>query len=141
MSAMSWACVALVLAGSELLTGTFYALMLALAAGVTALAAYLGLDSATAQCALYAVLAVTLCVFWSRRRPRAMQAGSVPVNLGKQRWLGRELVVEEGIHDGQGRVALDDTTWSVRGPDCAPHTHVRVIGMDGTTLLVELVAG
>lgn len=139
MSAMLWLCLCLLLAVSELLTGTFYALLLASAAGITALASYTGLSSSLAQCVLFAALAVTLCVFWSRKRPHLMQQGVASVNLGLQRWIGRELVIEAGIYQGQGRVALEGSTWSVRGPDCAPNSHIRIIGVEATTLLVALV--
>ena len=69
MTASLWWIVALVLGGLELLSGSFYLLMLAVAAAVTGIAAFLGLADTIAQGALFSLLALLLCVLWSRRRP------------------------------------------------------------------------
>lgn len=55
--------------------------------------------------------------------------------LGK--FVGRETTLLEPIVDGYGRVKLGDTLWRVRGHDLPTGAHVRVIGADDGTLLVE----
>lgn len=137
MTATMWWIVALLLAVSELLSGTFFALMLALAAAVTALAVHMGLADGLWQGALFAVLSVALCGAWYRRKPRLLKPHANNLNRGPARWLGREFTLAEELADGEGRVALDDTFWHLRGPDCAPGTRVKVVAVEGNTLVVK----
>ncbi|MDP1775141.1 MAG: NfeD family protein [Moraxellaceae bacterium] len=139
MTPMMWLVIALVLAASELVTGNFVMLMLAAAAGIVAISAQLGLDDITWQIVLFGALSVSLTAVWYRRRPKVLKPELNRVNTGMARWLGRELVMGDGIQAGRGRVAVDDSTWSVVGPDCEPGTRVRVVSVEGTTLVVELL--
>lgn len=138
MTASIWWIVALVLGGLELLSGSFYLLMLAIAAAATGLAAFLGLTDGIAQGALFSLLALLLCVLWSRRRPAALTSQANVINRGSARWLGREVVLPEGIVNGQARVQLDDSYWTIRGPDCSPGSHVLITEVDGNVLVVTL---
>lgn len=138
MTAALWWIVALALGGLELLSGTFYLLMLALAAAVTAVAVWLGLADGVAQGALFSLLALLLCVLWSRRRPAVLKSQASAINQGRARWLGRELVLPDGIVQGQARVQLDDSHWTVRGPDCAPGTYAVITAVEGNVLVVTL---
>lgn len=51
--------------------------------------------------------------------------------------IGRTLPLERAIASGQGRVKVGDTLWLVRGPDLPVGASVRVVGIDGATLVVE----
>ncbi|WP_377290896.1 NfeD family protein [Rhizobium sp. SG2393] len=51
--------------------------------------------------------------------------------------IGRTAVLEQPIAEGRGRIRLDDTVWSVEGPDVAAGTRVRVTGGTNGTLRVE----
>ena len=138
MTASLWWIVALVLGGLELLSGSFYLLMLAVAAAVTGIAAFLGLADTIAQGALFSLLALLLCVLWSRRRPAVLKSQANVINRGSARWLGREVTLPEGIVNGIARVQLDDSHWTVRGPDCPPGTHALITEVDGNVLVVTL---
>lgn len=82
--------------------------------------------------------------------------GLVSVALGRQFWrnrpgdpahptlnrrgaelIGRTFPLERAIESGRGRVRVGDTLWLVSGPELPLGTVVRVIGVDGATLLVE----
>ncbi len=139
MTPMMWLVIALLLAALELVTGNFVMLMLAAAAGIVAISALFGLDDIVWQIVLFGVLSVSVTALWYRRRPKVLKPELNRVNVGSARWLGRELVLIDGIQDGRGRVALDDTSWSVSGPDCEPGTRARVIAVEGTTFVVELL--
>ena len=139
MTAIYWWVIALVLGVSELLSGTFFMLMLALAAALTAVAAHAGVSDWPWQVALFAILSVGLTALWRRHRPRVLRVQDNALNRGSDRWVGRELVLTEGLEAGSGRASLDDSFWAVRGPDCAPGTRVRVVAVDGNTLVVEPV--
>ncbi|MES3040582.1 MAG: NfeD family protein [Pseudomonadota bacterium] len=138
MTAALWWIVALALGGLELLSGTFYLLLLALAAAVTAIATWLGMTDGVAQGALFSLLALLLCGLWSRRRPAVLKSQVSAINQGSARWLGRELVLPDGIVQGQARVQLDDSHWTVHGPDCAPGRHAVITAVEGNVLVVTL---
>jgi len=138
MTAALWWIVALALGGLELLSGTIYLLMLALAAALTAIAAWLGLADGVAQGVLFSLLALLLCALWSRHRPSVLKSQASTINQGNARWLGRELILPEGIVQGQARVQLDDSHWRVSGPDCAPGSHAVIIAVEGNVLVVTL---
>jgi membrane protein implicated in regulation of membrane protease activity len=57
---------------------------------------------------------------------------------------GSELVghiypVTDSIHNGVGRIQVDDSSWRVEGPDCHVGTLVEVIGSGTVGLRVQIV--
>ena len=61
------------------------------------------------------------------------------LNRRTRRLVGREATLAEAISDGRGRVAIDDSWWTVSGPDLPRKTRVRITGADGSVLTVEPV--
>ncbi|MEF2552751.1 NfeD family protein [Aurantimonas sp. A2-1-M11] len=59
------------------------------------------------------------------------------LNRRTARLIGRQAVLTEAIVDGRGRVAIEDGWWTVTGPDLPVATHVRIVGADGSMLVVE----
>ncbi|RVL11686.1 NfeD family protein, partial [Sinorhizobium meliloti] len=53
--------------------------------------------------------------------------------------VGRTAVLEQPIAEGRGRVRLDDTTWSVEGPDLPVGARVRIVASSGRHLTVEQI--
>ena len=51
--------------------------------------------------------------------------------------VGQSAVVTHVIEGGSGRVRHGDTEWLARGPDSPPGTRMRIIGSEGTVLIVE----
>ncbi len=94
----------------------------------------------SAQLLLFALLAV-LSVYAGRRYVGRLNVGADPEGelLGKRglSYLGRRLTVTEAIHNGVGRVRVGDSVWRARGPDTPAGETVRVVGVEGATLLVE----
>ena len=132
--ALAWAIVGLVLVISELLSGTFYLLMLAVAAFGAAAAAYLGLGFPV-QCIVAAVLAVAGCYGVHIYRARAQPGRMAPIDAGMpasfESWLdaGARLA----------RVRYRGATWDARveGSDAIePGATVFVVAADGNTLTV-----
>jgi hypothetical protein len=50
--------------------------------------------------------------------------------------VGREATLADAIANGRGRIKLDDTTWSVTGPDLPAGTKVRIVASSGRFLTV-----
>ncbi|QRM56662.1 NfeD family protein [Sinorhizobium sp. BG8] len=53
--------------------------------------------------------------------------------------VGRTATLEQPIREGRGRIRLDDTSWSVQGPDLPVGTRVRIVRSSGRELTVEPV--
>lgn len=91
------------------------------------------------QFLIYGVLALAALGLWLKLRPRDGQTDQPLLNRRAARYLGREADLLDGLREGQGRIALDDTVWRVTGPDLPAGTRVRVTGADGAVLKVEAV--
>jgi membrane protein implicated in regulation of membrane protease activity len=50
--------------------------------------------------------------------------------------VGRTGIIEEAIVAGRGRLKIDETTWSVEGPDMPAGTRAKIAGARGTVLMV-----
>lgn len=135
-----WWLAAGLLVAAELVTGTFYLLMLALGLAAGALAAHLGL--ATAGQLVVAALAgggaVAACYYFRRRRPGDPSARAErSVNLD----VGETVQIEAWNPDGSASVKYRGASWTAihrPGVEPAPGTH-RVIELVGSRLLVEKI--
>jgi membrane protein implicated in regulation of membrane protease activity len=133
-SALAWAIGALMLVIAELLSGTFYLLMLALAAFGAAATAYLG-QSFAIQCIVVALLAGVGCygvhVYRARADTRRMPSLDAGMPASFENWL-----------DARGRLArvrYRGASWEARveGSEALePGATVFVLATDGNTLKV-----
>ena len=67
--------------------------------------------------------------------PAAAEAGGG--SLTPDLLLAHAFTLEEPIHNGIGKIRVDDSTWKIRGENCAVGTRVEVTGVDGTILEVK----
>ncbi len=140
--ALLWLLVALVLGGIELLTLSFFLLWPALAALIVSVLVWIFPDIGFAwQLVVFAVLSVLLLIpgrRWVKSAGRS-KSDDIVNNRGKQ-MIGRFGNVVSGA-DGVYRVKLGDTEWSARSKNrgLKDGTQVRVISVDGITLVVEEV--
>jgi membrane protein implicated in regulation of membrane protease activity len=133
--ALAWAVVGLGLVIVELLTGTFYLLMLGIAAFGGALAAWLGLDFAV-QVIVAAIISALGCygVHVYRTKNKGAQMASIDA--------GMPASFEGWIDAGArlARVRYRGASWDARveGPDglLEPGTTVYVLASEGNTLKV-----
>ena len=90
------------------------------------------------QLVVFAAISVAT-VFWVRGFSRSKDATSdePTLNVRGAQYTGRTVIVEEAIAGGRGRVRVGDTLWPAQGPDAAKGSKVRVIGNNGTVLVVE----
>lgn len=124
------------LVAAELLTGTFYLLMLALGAAAGAIAAHAGL-SGTAQIALAALTGGGSAAAWHVwRRRSAGNATAAPADQSLD--IGCPVQVAQWAADGTARVHHRGSDWNARyaGPGPAePGRHViRAVSASGLVL-------
>lgn len=136
-----WWTLALVLLLLELVVPGVAFLWFALAAGAVGLmAAALPETDWTYQLLAFAVLALASVglVFGARIRNAADE--DVPADDLNRRaagLIGQRFTVVQAIEQGRGRVRVGDGTWVARGPDLPAGSRVRVVGTEGTILVVE----
>ena len=118
--------------------GAFF-LWLAIAAGVLGLLVMampsMAWDMQLLVFAVLSVAAVVLGRLWLRRHPIVTDRPTL--NRRGDQYVGRVFTLDEPVINGFGKIRVDDTTWKIRGDDCAAGTRVRVVGVDGTTLVVD----
>jgi len=91
------------------------------------------------QFVIFGVLALIAIWLWLRFRGPGIVSDRPFLNQRAQRYVGREVVLDEPIQDGNGRLYLDDTTWRVHGPDLAAGAKVKIVDAEGAVLRVEAV--
>ncbi len=91
-----------------------------------------------AQVLAFSVLSVASIVVgraYLKRHP--IETDQPTLNRRGEQYVGRLFTLDQPVVNGEGKIRVDDTTWKIRGPDCAPGARVKVIGVDGTVLLIE----
>lgn len=119
---MFWAIAAGVLVAVEMITGTFYLLMLALGAAAGGLAAYFGAGLSW-QIATGSIIGVATTAMWHLYRLR--HAGAlVPAqsNADVLIDIGAEITVPTDVVAGQGRVSYRGSDWDARLANGQPLT-------------------
>lgn len=77
---------------------------------------------------------VLLTFLWAR--PASSHSDQPTLNRREAQYLGRTVRVVEAISGGEGKVRIADTVWPARGPDCDEGAWVKVVGSDGSYLVV-----
>ena len=94
------------------------------------------------QLVAFAVFALAAIPLWRRVGGHAAAATDQPfLNRRADAFIGRVFTLEKPIIDGNGTVGIGDTVWRITGPDCPSGSRVKVAGVDGATLRVELAVG
>jgi membrane protein implicated in regulation of membrane protease activity len=110
---MLWWILAGLLVLAELLTGSFYLLMLAIGAVAGALAAHLGLG-VTSQVVVAALLGAGATAAWHLKRARSPQSAPVELNRDANLDIGQSVHVSAWADDGTARVTYRGAGWTVR---------------------------
>jgi len=108
-----WWLVAGTLVVAELLTGTFYLLMLALGCGAAALAAHLGLGG-TVQLLAAALVGGGATLTWHLRRAKAPKSAPAASNRDVNLDIGELVHVDAWGPDGLARVQYRGAGWAAR---------------------------
>lgn len=88
----------------------------------------------------FAVLSVVSIVLGRKLlRHKPIESDQPLLNQRGAQYVGRIFDLSEPIENGSGKITVDDSTWKVRGPDCPVGSRVKVNGVEGVVLRVELV--
>lgn len=137
-----WWALGLVLLAAEVVAPGMFLVWIGIAAILTGAVSLLLWEASfwvwQVQLVCFALLSV-LAVFAGRRlMARTAETSDEPLlNQRGARLIGRTAVLEKPIAEGRGRIRLDDTTWTVSGPDLPAGTRVKVTGSSGGQLTVE----
>jgi len=136
--AWSWLIIGLILLGLELLLPGGVFVWLGVAAIITALVQFVHPLDWPFQIGVFGVLGIVSIFVWLQVvRARGPGSDKPLLNQRAERHVGEEIVLNEPISDGFGRVPIGDTVWRVAGPDLPAGRKVRIIGHDGPVLKVE----
>ena len=135
-----WLIAAALLGIAELVVPGVFFIWVAAAAAVTGFAT-LFLDLSTAlQFGLFSLLALA-AVYLGRRwyNDNPVESSDPLLNDRTSRIVGQVVIVVSAIESGTGRCKVGDSVWNCRGPDSAEGSRVRVVGAEGTCLIVAPV--
>lgn len=88
------------------------------------------------QLLLFSALSLLSLLAGRRVIKRAAPAKTPTLNRRLHRYLGRHTKLRTAIENGTGRIRLDDTYWTVHGPDMPAGTTVEIVGVEDSTLVV-----
>ena len=135
----AWWILGLILVILEVFAPSTFFLWLGISAGLVGVVAWLFPEMRWEyEWILFAIIAI-ISIIISRRffinnpgvedNPTLNQRGA--------QYIGRQFTLTEAIRNGRGKIHVDDTQWSVEGPEMEAGEAVRVTGVDGTLLIVE----
>jgi len=134
-----WAIGGVLLLILELLAPGFFLIFIgvaAIATGIFALLFDLGLPAQLGLFAIYSLLAV---MGGRRFYANANEDVSDPLlNDRAARLVGKVVTVVEAVDEHGGRVRVGDSEWSARGGPADAGQRVRIAGIDGNCLRVEV---
>ncbi len=138
----SWWILGLVLLAAELAAPGVFLIWIGAAAIVIGTLSLLLWDSGfwtwQLQLVLFALLSISFALAGRRFYAKRSQTSDEPMlNRRGESLVGRTATLHEPITEGRGRIRLDDTWWSVMGPDLPAGTQVKVVAASGRDLTVE----
>lgn len=140
----TWWIVGLLLLGAELLLPGVFLVWIGIGAIVTGALSLLLWQAPfwvwQLQLLVFAVFALAATLLGRRFLSMGSDVTDEPLlNRRGESLVGRTATLEEPIAEGRGRIRLDDTYWSVMGPDTPAGTRVKVTASNGRELTVEPV--
>jgi membrane protein implicated in regulation of membrane protease activity len=133
-----WLILALILGIAEIIVPGVFLIWLGAAALLTGLLTLAFSLPDAAQFAVFAVTAI-IAVYSGRKwfRANPIESSDPLLNDRAGRLIGETVLVVEPIVGGQGRVKVRDGVWNARGPDMPSGARVKVVGVEGSFLVVE----
>jgi len=90
------------------------------------------------QILIFAVLSViSVIMYRSYRKNNPIVTDEPALNRRAEQYVGQSFTLAEPIVNGKGRIKVDDSTWKITGADIDAGETVRVIAVEGSTLIVD----
>ncbi|XQA79447.1 NfeD family protein [Xanthomonas sacchari] len=136
---VAWGALTLLLFAAESLVPGAFMLWMGFAAAAVFLAVLVFPDiPLLLQVGAFVVLSfVSIQVYRTWFRNRGRTSDQPLLNRRAEQLIGRMVTLDQPIHGGRGRAKVDDAFWVVGGPDLPAGSTVRIVGVDGMTLLVQ----
>ena len=136
---VAWAALAVVLFAAEALAPGAFMLWMGVAAAVVFLTVWaIGDVPVLVQVVLFVVLSfVSIQIYRTWFRKRARPSDQPLLNRRAEQLVGRVVLLDQAIVNGNGRAKVDDAFWVVAGPDLPAGSPVRVVAVDGMKLKVQ----
>ncbi len=92
------------------------------------------------QWVLFALFTIT-ALWVGRRFLKHYRPVSDALRLNQRglQYIGRVVMVDTPVVNGQGKVRIGDTVWKIAAPDCPAGTRLKVIGAEGVLLQGEII--
>ncbi|MGE3247321.1 MAG: NfeD family protein [Beijerinckiaceae bacterium] len=134
-----WIAIGILLCAAEMVVAGVFLIWIGLAAIATGLLLAFVPMSATFSLVVFAVLAVgSVLAGWKIYGSREDSSDAPFLNRRADAMIGKTYILAEPVRNGEGRLAINDTSWRLRGPDMPAGTRIRVTGVeDAVVLLVE----
>lgn len=137
-----WWLAAVVFMGFEMVATAYFFLWLGASSAIIGGLLLLSPDmSWEVQWAIWAIISVVGAtgthLYKKKKSPK--QPVDHSLNQRGSHYVGRVFTLEDAIVNGQGKIKVDDSIWKIEAKnDFDAGTKVKVTGLDGTVLLVEL---
>ncbi|PWD83494.1 NfeD family protein [Ignatzschineria cameli] len=95
--------------------------------------------SVTLQILLFAIFAL-LAVIVGVKTYKGKEIKSTQLNqIRGSEFIGRVMTIDKAVVNGQGRIALGDSTWFIEGEDLPAGSQIKIKAVRGNTLLYEVI--
>lgn len=134
-----WVILGLVLVGGEVFAPGVFLIWLGLAALLTGAVVGLtdiGWQAAALVFAGLSLVAVVAGRLLTRHKGEEPDAATGLNDRGRQ-LIGKVFRLEATMTGGEGRIRVGDSSWRVTGPELLAGSEIRVVRVDGATLVVE----
>jgi membrane protein implicated in regulation of membrane protease activity len=139
LGAWGWVILGLVLIGGEVFAPGVFLIWLGLAAlltgavvGITGI----GWQAAALVFAGFSLVTVVVGRLLTRRKGEEPDAATGLNDRGRQ-LIGKVFRLDATMTGGEGRIRVGDSSWRVIGPELLAGSEVRVVRVEGATLVVE----
>jgi membrane protein implicated in regulation of membrane protease activity len=134
-----WVVLGLILIGGEMLAPGVFLIWLGLAAlltGVVVGALGIGWQAAALVFAALSLASVLAGRLLTRRRGEEPDAATGLNDRGRQ-LIGKVVRLDATMTGGEGRIRVGDSSWRITGPELLAGSEVRIVRVEGATLVVE----
>ena len=139
LGAWGWVILGLVLIGGEVFAPGVFLIWLGLAAlltgGIVGLTS-IGWQAAALVFAGFSLVCVIVGRLLTRRKGEEPDAATGLNDRGRQ-LIGKVFRLDATMTGGEGRIRVGDSSWRVVGPELLAGSVIRVVRVDGATLVVE----